>query len=554
MQTFRDITDASTPDYYAEHLLPQCSMQALPSSYTPTLQEEEILALVTCAAPALTRQTDLSALVRVAATCSGSAIHTHALLAGDHITVANGRVKSVVTCHDEDQLMEVKAPNGGAITSQTVLALSPTAPMAASMASRARLRGEDVSCVVPPPRSVRLRRTMQAPSHLHMEKTCAVVAFRPGALSLSPPQSTESPKFVSIVQPTRNGTPTLDTKATRSAILQCFHEFAEPDLVVEDANLDLLGLDSIAIVELRNSIAKETGVELENALILSNPSVGDIIENVLSNVGRESASPVAAVSDRDEQEPQLSARRLDPVSYPHARAVARPALFVLSTPRAGSSLLQLCLEASPLLYAPQELYLLPFDTLDERIKGIGRAAGLDGGLIAAVGNLRGDAGALVASWEANKVNTRHVYRMLAEWTAPRLFCDKTPGYAFDSTTLSRAERLMASPRYLSTVRHPVACIESWIELDRKNLILQNKDASKVTWTDIEAKYSAFNGNIIDFLKAIPVHRRMSMRYEDLVTDPAGTLSTICDELLMIPYDDAMADPYAAGATKTFEAG
>ena len=245
MQTFRDITDASTPDYYAEHLLPQCSMQALPSSYTPTLQEEEILALVTCAAPALTRQTDLSALVRVAATCSGSAIHTHALLAGDHITVANGRVKSVVTCHDEDQLMEVKAPNGGAITSQTVLALSPTAPMAASMASRARLRGEDVSCVVPPPRSVRLRRTMQAPSHLHMEKTCAVVAFRLGGPLLRPPKSTESLKVVPVVQRTRKETPMLDAEATRTAIFQCFHEFAESDLVVEDANLDSLGLDSL---------------------------------------------------------------------------------------------------------------------------------------------------------------------------------------------------------------------------------------------------------------------------------------------------------------------
>ena len=387
-----------------------------------------------------------------------------------------------------------------------------------------------------------------------MEKTCAVVAFRLGALSLSPPQSAESPKVVSVVQPTSRKTPSLDTEATRSAILQCFHEFAEPDLVVEDASLDSLGLDSISIVELRNSIANETGVELENAMILTNPSVAEIIETVLSSVDRVSASPVAVVSDRDEQELQLSVKRLDPVLHPHARAVARPALFVLSTPRAGSSLLQLCLEASPLLYAPQELMLLPFDTLDERIKVIGRAAGLDGGLIAAVGNLRGDAGALVASWENARVSTCHAYRMLAEWTAPRLFCDKTPGYAFDSTILSRAERLMASPRYLSTVRHPVACIESWIELERKNLILQNRDASKVTWADIEAKYCAFNGNIIDFLKTIPVHRRMSMRYEDLVTDPAGTLSTICDELLMIPYDDAMADPYAAGATKTFEAG
>jgi len=300
VQTFRDITDASTPDYYAEHLLPQCSMQALPSSYTPTLQEEEILALVTCAAPALTRQTDLSALVRVAATCSGSAIHTHALLAGDHITVANGRVKSVVTCHDEDQLMEVKAPNGGAITSQTVLALSPTAPMAASMASRARLRGEDVSCVVPPPRSVRLRRTMQAPSHLHMEKTCAVVAFRLGGPLLRPPKSTESLKVVPVVQCTRKETPMLDAEATRAAIFQCFREFAEPALVVEDANLDSLGLDSLSVVELRNAIARVTGVELENAMILTNPSVAEIIETVLSNMGRVSASPVAVASDRDE--------------------------------------------------------------------------------------------------------------------------------------------------------------------------------------------------------------------------------------------------------------
>jgi len=92
----------------------------------------------------------------------------------------------------------------------------------------------------------------------------------------------------------------LDAEATRADILQCFHEFAEPDLVVEDANLDSLGLDSLSVVELRNAIARVTGVELENAMILTNPSVNDILENVLSNVDRVSANPVAVVSDRDE--------------------------------------------------------------------------------------------------------------------------------------------------------------------------------------------------------------------------------------------------------------
>ncbi len=92
----------------------------------------------------------------------------------------------------------------------------------------------------------------------------------------------------------------LDAEATRAAILQCFHEFAEPDLVVEDANLDSLGLDSLSVVELRNAIARVTRVELENAMILSNPSVVEIMETVLSNMGRVSASPVAVASDRDE--------------------------------------------------------------------------------------------------------------------------------------------------------------------------------------------------------------------------------------------------------------
>ena len=168
------------------------------------------------------------------------------------------------------------------------------------MASSARLRGEDVKCVVPPPRSVRLRRATKFPAHLLIERTCANVAFRLGAPLLSPPKSPESPKVLPVVQTPRNKTPMLDAEATRAAILQCFHEFAEPDLVVEDANLDSLGLDSLSVVELRNAIARVTRVELENAMILTNPSVADIIETVLSNIDRAPASSVAVVSDRDE--------------------------------------------------------------------------------------------------------------------------------------------------------------------------------------------------------------------------------------------------------------
>ena len=121
VQTHRAITNAAEPDY-AEHLVLQLPMQASPSKHISERKVQEISSLATCeqselicAAPGLTRRADLGALVRVAATCSGSAIHTHVLLEGDHTTlVTNDRIKSSSTYYDVDQL--IKAHNGGAIT------------------------------------------------------------------------------------------------------------------------------------------------------------------------------------------------------------------------------------------------------------------------------------------------------------------------------------------------------------------------------------------------------------------------------------------------------
>ena len=86
------------------------------------------------------------------------------------------------------------------------------------------------------------------------------------------------------------------------------------------------------------------------------------------------------------------------------------------------------------------------------------------GLNLAVGSLRHDTGAVVAFWERAATETCIAYRALVEWSAPRLFCDKSPAYSRDS--LAWAEQLFASALYLSTIRHPVACIASWVELAR----------------------------------------------------------------------------------------
>ena len=72
----------------------------------------------------------------------------------------------------------------------------------------------------------------------------------------------------------------VDAIDLKSTVLQCFYDVADRNLVVGTARLDSLGLDSLSIVELRNSIMRATGVEIENAKILSNPSVGEIVESV----------------------------------------------------------------------------------------------------------------------------------------------------------------------------------------------------------------------------------------------------------------------------------
>ena len=107
VQTHKAIYNAAESDY-AEHVVLKLSMQASPSKHICTRKVQEVSSSATCeqselicAAPGSTKRTDLGALVRVAVACSGSAIHTHALLEGDHtLLVTNDRAKSSSTYYD----------------------------------------------------------------------------------------------------------------------------------------------------------------------------------------------------------------------------------------------------------------------------------------------------------------------------------------------------------------------------------------------------------------------------------------------------------------------
>ncbi|KAH8074976.1 hypothetical protein JL721_957 [Aureococcus anophagefferens] len=67
----------------------------------------------------------------------------------------------------------------------------------------------------------------------------------------------------------------------RAMVLACYGDVAEADLINDDATFETLGVDSLASVELRNAIAKKTGVEVDNAVILSNPTLQAVVDAVV---------------------------------------------------------------------------------------------------------------------------------------------------------------------------------------------------------------------------------------------------------------------------------
>ena len=72
----------------------------------------------------------------------------------------------------------------------------------------------------------------------------------------------------------------MDSTVIRTSVLQVFYDTVDAELVSETVSLDSLGFDSIGVVDLRNSLANVTGVELDPAIIMGNPCVGEIIETI----------------------------------------------------------------------------------------------------------------------------------------------------------------------------------------------------------------------------------------------------------------------------------
>ncbi len=226
------------------------------------------------------------------------------------------------------------------------------------------------------------------------------------------------------------------------------------------------------------------------------------------------------------------------------------AVFVLSPPRSGSTLLRVVLGVHPGLFAPPELQLLNFTTLRERSRTLSSERDrfwLQGSVRALMELL--DCGPdraeqVMADCERRNLSVAQFYGYLQSLAQGRMLVDKTPTYALDPATLRRAEQIFHEPLYLHLLRDPRPAIASFEEAKLHVFFpaffagdprLGSRQLAESVWT-------LSHRNILDFLATVPPQRRHAVRFEDLVDDPGTTLHQVTD-FLGLPYVAAMTRPY-----------
>ena len=232
------------------------------------------------------------------------------------------------------------------------------------------------------------------------------------------------------------------------------------------------------------------------------------------------------------------------------------AVFVLTTPRSGSTLLRAMLGGNSRLFAPPELYLLNFDTLADRkdwFKGTQRHQ-LEGNTRAVMqikGQTLEEARDMLEGLEARALPAQEYYRMMQSWLGDRILVDKTPFYAIDVETLQRAEDWFEDPLYLHLTRHPYGMIRSFEEARLEQLWyprLVGVDAAERQASPYRRREMAemiwltLHENILQFLDGVPEHRRHRVAFEELVSAPQETMVDL-SAFLGLDYEPGMIAPH-----------
>jgi len=324
-----------------------------------------------------------------------------------------------------------------------------------------------------------------------------------------------------------------------------------------DDNFFELGGNSIKAVMVMNRLQDKMNAIFHPASIFNAPTVSDLAKYCRKNYP-DIFKTTAADQALDEKlsNDQIKMARQHLLHRNSAKNVQvdtiggknKPAIFILSPPRSGSTLLRVMLGGHPNLFSPPELYLLSFNTLKQRKeKFSGSLDFFREGLIRALMELKNgskkEAEVLMNRLEEQNMSTKAFIGLMQTWADDKRIVDKTPSYVFNPEVLCRAEMEFADALFIHLVRHPMASIASFEEIradlvtgDSNNeLPLSAKQKGELWWLISQQ-------NILSFLEGIPGHRQHQLKFEDMVAEPERITQQLCG-FLGIQFHLDMLNPY-----------
>jgi len=324
-----------------------------------------------------------------------------------------------------------------------------------------------------------------------------------------------------------------------------------------DDNFFALGGDSIKGAIFINRLQQALSCVVYVVALFEAPTIRELIayldrhfpEAVAAHEGREVEVRDGAQRMRVDEERLLAFGHHVPAlrALPLGTASKNPrAVFVLSPPRSGSTLLRVVLGGHPQLFAPPELELLAFADMTERRDTY--AGGLSlylEGAIRALMELKGCevevARALVAEREEQAQPVADFYRELQIELGPRLLVDKTPSYALNREILERAEHYFDAPLYIHLHRHPCGMIRSFEKASLDQIFFRHehdfavRELAELIWVH---SHRTIDG----FLENISAERHLNVSFEALTNEPHAQIERLC-AFLGLPLDEAMLRPY-----------